>query len=338
MLSWIGDEDATNDEAQSAHTTAFYQEAVQNIPSIASCEDTDSDADVEEILFSGVNASDGSQPCRLVLSSHTMHPADHQQSFSIAGNLIHQSQHTAVGWFTGAAGQLAASRPGKANLAEQSNPLINTYAGMSSVTEEEVERAFQQAVHGSSVPEAVSPGVQLATAIHDTEIDRLLQKLVCGEVEYNPHDPSSGLPPASSLFTDSEASSEADDEKAAVSGHASAHRVPGSSEAAAMHSSKGTLQHQQAPGASATGRYALKLASESEKTQQRPPSQQVCVSNEQATSQTKSITGTYIRHRQTSRLANRFQRHDDYDADSVVAEEFDDWRSARAQLKSRSQK
>jgi len=63
-------------------------------------------------------------------------------------------------------------------------------AGMSSVTEEEVERAFQQAVHGSSVPEAVSPGVQLATAIHDTEIDRLLQKLVCGEVEYNPHDPS----------------------------------------------------------------------------------------------------------------------------------------------------
>jgi len=63
-------------------------------------------------------------------------------------------------------------------------------AGMSSVTEEEVERAFQQAVHSSSVPEAVSPGVQLATAIHDTEIDRLLQKLVCGEVEYNPHDPS----------------------------------------------------------------------------------------------------------------------------------------------------
>ncbi len=74
----------------------------------------------------------------------------------------------------------------------------------------------------------------------------------------------SGLPPASSLFTDSEASSEADDKKAAVSGHASAHRVPGSSEAAAMHSSKGTLQHQQAPGASATDRYALKLASESE--------------------------------------------------------------------------
>ena len=63
-------------------------------------------------------------------------------------------------------------------------------AGMSSVTEDEVEQAFQQAVHSSRVPEAVSPGVQLATAIHDTEIDRLLQKLVCGEVEYNPHDPS----------------------------------------------------------------------------------------------------------------------------------------------------
>ncbi|DBB13919.1 TPA: hypothetical protein ACH3X3_000904 [Trebouxia sp. C0006] len=322
MLSWIGDEDATNDEAQSAHTTAFYQEAVQNIPSIASCEDTDSDADVEEILFSGVNASDGSQPVGAQFSHYasSRSPAKLQYSWqpdtpvpthsspglgishsspglgisrqSIPATASQAHQHDVpkssdkaakaevdvlngeadeesiasakVGWFTGAAGQLAASRPGKANLAEQSNPLINTYAGMSSVTEEEVERAFQQAVHGSSVPEAVSPGVQLATAIHDTEIDRLLQKLVCGEVEYNPHDPSSGLPPASSLFTDSEASSEADDEKAAVSGHASAHRVPGSSEAAAMHSSKGTLQHQQAPGASATGRYALKLASESE--------------------------------------------------------------------------
>lgn len=63
-------------------------------------------------------------------------------------------------------------------------------AGMSSVTEKEVECAFQQAVHSSSVLEAVSPGVQLATAIHDTEIDRLLQKLVCGEVEYDPHDRS----------------------------------------------------------------------------------------------------------------------------------------------------
>lgn len=72
-------------------------------------------------------------------------------------------------------------------------------AGMSSVTEEEVEHAFQQAVHGSSVPEAVSPGVQLATAIHDTEIDRLLQKLVCGEVEYSPHDPSRHAHPQTSL-------------------------------------------------------------------------------------------------------------------------------------------
>ena len=35
------------------------------------------------------------------------------------------------GWFTGAAGQLAASRPGKVNLAEQSNPLIDTHAGLS---------------------------------------------------------------------------------------------------------------------------------------------------------------------------------------------------------------
>ncbi|DBA86670.1 TPA: hypothetical protein ACH3X1_005131 [Trebouxia sp. C0004] len=197
---------------------------------------------------------------------------------------------------------------------------------MSSVTEEEVERAFQQAVLSSSVPEVVSPGVQLATAIHDTEIDRLLQKLVCGEVD--------GLPPASSLFTDSEASSEAEEEKAAASGHATAHRVP---DAATVHSSKRPPQHQQAPGANATGRHALERASESEKMQQRPKSQQVCVSNHQATSQTKTITGTYIRHRQTSRLANRFQRQNDYDAESGVAEEFDDWRSARAKLKSTPQ-
>ena len=74
----------------------------------------------------------------------------------------------------------------------------------------------------------------------------------------------SGLPPASSLFTDSEASSEAEEEKAAVSGHASAHMVPSCSDAAMVHSSRSTLQHQQAPGANAAGRHALKLASESE--------------------------------------------------------------------------
>lgn len=74
----------------------------------------------------------------------------------------------------------------------------------------------------------------------------------------------SGLPPASSLFTDSEASSEVEEETAAVSVHASVHRVPSLSDAAITHSSGGPLQHQQAPGASATGRNALKLASESE--------------------------------------------------------------------------
>jgi len=44
---------------------------LQNIPSIASFEDTDSDADVEEILFSGVNASDGSQPVSTYWSAET---------------------------------------------------------------------------------------------------------------------------------------------------------------------------------------------------------------------------------------------------------------------------
>ncbi len=82
--------------------------------------------------------------------------------------------------------------------------------------------------------------------------------------DMHPYLHCSGLPPASSLFTDSEASSEAEDEKATVSGHASAHEVPSFSDAATVHSSKGPVQHQRAPGASATGRHALKLASESE--------------------------------------------------------------------------
>ncbi len=82
--------------------------------------------------------------------------------------------------------------------------------------------------------------------------------------EMHPYLCCSGLPPASSLFTDSEASSEAEEERAAVSGYASAHKVPSFSDAATVHSSKGPVQHQQAPGASATGRHALKLACESE--------------------------------------------------------------------------
>ena len=63
-------------------------------------------------------------------------------------------------------------------------------AGSSTVTEEEVERAFQQGVQQKehSSPRAVTQAVHLVTAIHDQDIDRLLQKLVCGELEYNPHD------------------------------------------------------------------------------------------------------------------------------------------------------
>ena len=61
-------------------------------------------------------------------------------------------------------------------------------AGRNLQTEAEVEHVFQQSVKAGIYPEAASPGVQLATAIHDSEIDRLLQRLVCGEIEYNPHD------------------------------------------------------------------------------------------------------------------------------------------------------
>ena len=56
------------------------------------------------------------------------------------------------------------------------------------MTEQEVERAFQQEAQSAHISAAGSQSVQLVTAIHDTEIDRLLQKLICGEIDYNPHD------------------------------------------------------------------------------------------------------------------------------------------------------
>jgi len=60
------------------------------------------------------------------------HKADKAEVDFLHGEADKESIASArVGWFTGAAGQLAASRPGKVNLAEQSNPLINTYAGLS---------------------------------------------------------------------------------------------------------------------------------------------------------------------------------------------------------------
>ena len=64
--------------------------------------------------------------------------------------------------------------------------------------------------------------------------------------------------------------------------------------------------------------------------------QQPKVSDEQTKSHTKPYAGTYIHHRQSSRIANRFHRRDDYDAENSVAEEFDDWRTSRSKLKNRS--
>ena len=63
-------------------------------------------------------------------------------------------------------------------------------AGINSETEEEVEKAFQQAVQGVSAGVPTSQNVQLTAAVHDMDIDNLLQKLVCGQIEYNPHDPN----------------------------------------------------------------------------------------------------------------------------------------------------
>ena len=61
------------------------------------------------------------------------------------------------------------------------------------------------------------------------------------------------------------------------------------------------------------------------------------IHQKQANSQTKAANGTYIRHRQTSRLANRFQQRQDDDAEDSLAEEFDEWRASRAYLKQKSQ-
>ena len=57
-------------------------------------------------------------------------------------------------------------------------------------TDEEVERAFQQSVQVTSNPAPASTSMQLTAAVHDMDIDHLLQKLICGEIEYNPHDPN----------------------------------------------------------------------------------------------------------------------------------------------------
>lgn len=55
-------------------------------------------------------------------------------------------------------------------------------------TEEEVERAFQHSVQSTSDPAPTRASIHLTAAVHDMDIDHLLQKLICGEIEYNPHD------------------------------------------------------------------------------------------------------------------------------------------------------
>lgn len=67
-------------------------------------------------------------------------------------------------------------------------PVCYTPTGIE--TEEETEQAFQRSVHGDSDPALNSTTVQLTAAVHDMDIDHLLQKLICGEIEYNPHDPN----------------------------------------------------------------------------------------------------------------------------------------------------
>lgn len=68
--------------------------------------------------------------------------------------------------------------------------MLPCYISIGTETEEEVERAFQQSVQGTSDPAPTNMSVQLTAAVHDMDIDHLLQKLICGEIEYNPHDPN----------------------------------------------------------------------------------------------------------------------------------------------------
>lgn len=254
-------------------------------------------------------------------------------------DMDHDSLHNApnaAGWLTGAAGQLAASRSAAAETSQQTDVALNFSGDADKMTEQEVERAFQQEAQSADISAADSQCVQLVTAIHDSDIDRLLQKLVCGEIDYNPHDSNSGLPPASSLFTDSEASSEAEEDPA---GHL-LHDKRSSQRVSELQAAKRAALQPQPAASSFTSRAATVNAGvdSQSKGMQKPSvimrsSQQSSPSSQQTTQPQKAAGGTFMRHRQSSRLANRFQRQADYDAENNVAEEFNDWREKRARLK-----
>ncbi|KAL3145367.1 hypothetical protein ABBQ38_001621 [Trebouxia sp. C0009 RCD-2024] len=371
-------------EGQHVISNPLYQAAVQNVPSIQSVEDSDSNDEEEELIFSGLNnhhdedattqngpapmhsssrqtsakplyswqpsspgaASHSSTSWAILAQSHQGQEAPkvkhqqlnglHQQKAETATTVdIHTVREDArlsstAGWFAGAAGQLAASRGSIGSVPQLDDNLGCQPGSGGTETEEEVERAFQHCVQSISNPAPTSASVQLTAAVHDMDIDHLLQKLICGEIEYNPHDPNSGLPPASSLFTDSEASSEAEDDRAAPLSQAQpqgavlSHNIGQLANASA---SKAPLQQRDV-----TGPKSLKLvrapSSENQGSQQ-PASE---AHQKGRDSQTNSGKRAYIRHRQTSRLATRFQRREDYDSDSL-AEEFDEWRISRAELK-----
>ncbi|KAL3144977.1 hypothetical protein ABBQ32_003481 [Trebouxia sp. C0010 RCD-2024] len=227
----------------------------------------------------------------------------------------------------GAAGQLTGSRGSIASVPQLDDTLRCQLESAGTETEEEVERAFQHCVQSMSNPALTSASVQLTAAVHDMDIDHLLQKLICGEIEYNPHDPNSGLPPASSLFTDSEASSEAEDDRAQPQKAVLSHNI---GQLASVFASKAPLQQHDViePKSSKL----VRAPSSDNQGSQEPASE---AHQKGRVSQTNSGKRAYIRHRQSSRLANQFQRHEDDDPDSL-AEEFDDWRISRAELKRKS--
>lgn len=77
----------------------------------------------------------------------------------------------------------------------------------------------------------------------------------------------SGLPPASTLFTDSEASSEAEEDRAGAAGHAQAHSTSiwshqVTDEGGMQAANKSPLQHQQANSTDVNSAHAVEPASE----------------------------------------------------------------------------
>lgn len=64
-------------------------------------------------------------------------------------------------------------------------------SGNSWQEEADLEQAFQHALlqDVAAANQASDSGLHLGAAVQQLDIDNLLKKLVCGELQYNPHEP-----------------------------------------------------------------------------------------------------------------------------------------------------